>query len=239
LSPARLGLIGDVHGEADRLAAVLDHLHARDVDAILCTGDVPDGPGCINRCCALLEDAGVLCVAGNHERWLLTDRVRHVPDAHVAEQLDDRSRAFLQALPPTREVDTAAGPLLLCHGIGEEDHRKVWPGSERLGPERSRTLDAIIAEDRVRWLVNGHLHYRMILDFAGLTLVNAGTLNARHRPPGFIELDLAAGEAIFLGLDDDAGVREQVRHPLVDHDRRVFTDTRDFDGDWTVFPAPA
>lgn len=232
---ARIGIIGDVHAECARLEAAIDHLVGRGVDAILCTGDVADGKGCVNRCCALLEEAGVLCVAGNHERWILGDRVRHVPDAHELEELDDGARAFLDALPAMREVETVRGKLLLCHGIAEKDNRKVWPGSARLPAERSRELDALIDEGRFRFLVNGHLHYRMILDFEQLTLINGGTLKRTHRP-GFLELDMAAGEVAFLGFDADLAVHEQDRHGLDDHDRRVFRDTRCFDGDWTPFP---
>lgn len=232
---ARLGIIGDVHAECARLEAAIEHLRARDVDAILCTGDVADGKGCVNRCCALLAQAGVLCVAGNHERWILEDRVRHVPDAHELEELDEHARAFLDALPVMREVETVRGPLLLCHGIAEKDHRKVWPGSPRMPAERSRELDALIEAGHFRFLVNGHLHYRMILDFEQLTLINGGTLKRTHRP-GFLELDLEAGEVAFFGFDDALGVHEQDRHALDDHGRRVFRDTRCFDGDWTPFP---
>jgi predicted phosphodiesterase len=234
-APVRLGIIGDVHAECARLEAALDHLVGRGVDAILCTGDVADGKGCVNRCCALLQQAGVLCVAGNHERWILEDRVRHIEDAHDREDLDEAARAFLDGLPVMREVETARGTLLLCHGIAEKDHRKVWPGSARMPPERSRELDALIDDGRHAFLVNGHLHYRMILDFEQLTLINAGTLKRTHRP-GFLELDLDAGEVAFLGFDDALAVHEQDRHALDEHDRRVFRDTRCFDGDWTPFP---
>ena len=232
---ARLGIIGDVHAECARLEAALEHLIGRGVDAILCTGDLADGKGCVNRCCALLEAAGVLCVAGNHERWILEDRVRHIPDAHAPEALEERTRAFLEGLPATREVATARGPLLLCHGVGETDHRKVWPGSPRMSVKRSHELDALVAENHYRLIVNGHLHYRMILDFEALQLVNAGTLKRDHRP-GFLEVDLEAGEVAFLGFGEDLGVHEQGRHRLDGHDRRVFRDTRCFDGDWTPFP---
>ena len=232
---ARLGIIGDVHAECARLEAALDHLLASGVDAILCTGDVADGKGCVERCCALLAEAGALCVAGNHERWILNDRVRHIPDAHRREALGDAARAFLEALPPVREVPTVRGPLLLCHGVGETDHRKVWPGSPRMPVERSEELDALIAEDHYRFVINGHLHYRMILDFERLTLINGGTLKRTHRP-GFLELDLDLGVVTFLGFEEDLTVREQDRHDLDDHGRRVFRDTGCFDGRWTPFP---
>jgi len=234
-APSRVGLIGDVHAECARLEIALDHFADRGIDTVLCTGDVADGKGCVDRACRLLEERGVLCVAGNHERWILGDRVRHIPDAHTLDALDDRSRAFLDGLPRTLDVPTRAGLILLCHGIGETDHRKIFPGTERVPVEPSEELDAIIAAGRHRILVNGHLHYRMIVDFGALTLINAGTLK-RNTRSGFVELDLDADLVRFNGFDDALNVHEQAVYPFAAHSRRVFRDTRCFDGNWTPFP---
>ena len=239
----RVGVIGDVHAEDALLEQALEGFAQRGVDAVLCTGDIADGPGDLARCCALLEEAEVHCVRGNHDRWLLTDRARRVPDAHRREDLDERALAFLEALPVERTLQTCEGPVRLCHGIAGNDLAKVWPGSERMDAERSETLDALIAEGELRWLVNGHMHYRMLLDFETLTLINAGTLAARYRPPGVTLLDFEAGSASFLRFSDRC-LETEAEHALRDHDRRVFADTQAFDGNWRVFrvepePTPA
>lgn len=51
---ARLVLIGDVHTEATRLA----HAARTGPDAVLCMGDVVDGPEDVGRCIALLREHG-------------------------------------------------------------------------------------------------------------------------------------------------------------------------------------
>ena len=228
----RLGVIGDVHGEHDRLAAALDWLAGQGLDAVICTGDVADGAGCIDRCCALLRDGGVLTVAGNHDRWLLSDRVRHVADAHRLEEVAPDTRAYLEALPRTQELATAAGPLLLCHGIGEHDMAKVWPGNR--GPDSVRScepLDTLLAESRHRFIVHGHLHYRVLIDFESLLLMNAGTLKGERA--GVSVMDFAADEVAAYELGDPGGIRCRVRHPLTPPpDRRVWASTADFDGTW-------
>ena len=60
----KIGLIGDVHARDDRLAAALEVLTDLDLDAILCTGDIMDGPGCPDRCIDLLKAHGVSTVRG-------------------------------------------------------------------------------------------------------------------------------------------------------------------------------
>ncbi len=227
----RLGVIGDLHGEHHRLAVTLEWLSGQRLDALICTGDVADGRGCINQSCRLLRQAEVITVAGNHDRWLLEDRVRHVADAHRLEELSDDNRAFLQSLPRTRTMDTSKGNLLLCHGIGDNDLGKVWPGTARSRVDRSDELDRLIATGQYRFLVNGHLHYRVIIDFHDLLLVNAGTLKGPY--PGVSIMDFE-GDVVTAYEAGDSGRPRRVReHAMLNAaTRRCFRSTADFDGDW-------
>ncbi len=229
----RLGVIGDVHGEHRRLDAALNFIIGAGVDAICCTGDVADGQGCVDTCCALLESADVLTVAGNHDRWLLADRMRSVPHAHDRAQLNGASLDYLAALPVMRRIETPSGSALLCHGVGENDLRKVWPGSARMPVERSPELDALIARGDTHWVINGHLHYRVIVNFERLTVLNAGTLKGEHRP-GVSILDFDCGTATAFEFGTEGSLHRVAERPLRDDaERRVWCDTQEFDGAWT------
>ena len=233
IAARRVGLIGDVHAEHRRLDAALDFLSGRNVDAICCTGDIADGAGCIDTCCRLLAQAEAIAVAGNHDRWLLADRLRDIPDAHRVADIDDASRHYLAALPPTISIDTPHGRALLCHGVSNNDLRKVWPGSPRMPIERSHELDALIAEGQFQFVFNGHLHYRVIVNFQTLTLLNAGTLKGEHRP-GVSIVDFAEGSVSAFEFTD-ALVLEPVAERALrqDTNRRVWRNTQEFDSHWT------
>lgn len=227
----RLGVIGDLHAEHRRLAQVLDWFSGQEIDAIVCTGDVADGRGCIEESCRLLDAAGVQVVAGNHDRWLLQNKVRHVPGAHAREALSPHALDFLQALPRTRAIDTLSGRLLLCHGIAENDMAKIWPGSSRLPVERSECLDSIIASGDYRYLINGHLHYRVLIDFERLLVMNAGTLRGVYAGVSIMDFDADAVRS-FAVTDEEPPrlVAEQSLSPSAP--RRVWRNTQCFDGDW-------
>jgi predicted phosphodiesterase len=229
----RVGVIGDVHAEHVRLESVLAFMSAANVDAVWCTGDVADGAGDIDACCELLRDAGVVVVAGNHDRWLLSNRMRGVPQAHARDALYATSRDYLAGLPATRTIETVCGPALLCHGVCENDMRKVWPGSARMPIERSCELDALIDARRVRIVVNGHLHYRIIVNFERMTLLNAGTLRGDHRP-GVTIVDFGGGDVSAFEFDSN-GRLQRVAERALDStgERRVWRDTQEFDGGWT------
>lgn len=212
-----------------RLETAIRSLRAAGADTLLCTGDLCDGPGDLERCIELINTHSVICVRGNHDRWMLDDRVRHIADAHKRSDLSAVAIDFLQQLPTQVSLETEAGRLLLCHGVLDNDLGKVWPGSERMPAERSKGLDKLITQGSHRLLVNGHMHYRIVLDFPGLTHINAGTLSPRHRP-GVTLVDCPANELkVFEFGETKKCLGHTKSERLLDEARHQWADTQAFD----------
>ena len=129
--------------------------------------------------------------------------------AHQARDLAPKTLAYLAALPVTRRLQTIAGPLLLCHGLGEDDMARLRPHDEGYALECIDALAALRASD-LAMVVGGHTHERMVRTFGALTFVNAGTL-APDRSPCFVVVDLETHCAQFYDLDSDARIREAER----------------------------
>jgi len=201
----RFGLIGDVHAEDELLAVTLVSLAAAGLDAILCTGDLADGPGSVDRCRELLEAHGVQVVSGNHDRWLRQGRMRDLPDATDPAQLSPATLAYLAALPSTRDLETSRGLLHLCHGVGSNDMGRLLPDDEGYGLETNSDLQRLIHEDHYATLVAGHTHRRMVRRFHSLLALNPGTLH-RAEEPGFLIVDLEAGMVLPHQLSPDGAV---------------------------------
>jgi len=180
----RVGLIGDIHCEVARLRQVLEHFRSCSVDTVLAVGDIADGPGDLGETCAILESAGVLAVAGNHERWLLAGQMRDLPDATPIAAVTPRIRAYLAALPKTRLFECSRGKVLLCHGLGEDDMAAVKPDDYGYDLEANRALWELVEGRTARFVINGHSHRAMLRNISGVTILNAGTLHAArgHRP---------------------------------------------------------
>ena len=226
----RIGLIGDVHAEDKRLQAAISYLQLADVDSLICTGDIVDGNGDPDACIRILEDNDVHVVQGNHDRWCLQDKARDLPNAHMRSDLAATSLLYLDLLPKQIAIETTAGSMLLCHGIGENDLRKVWPGTERMPIERSAELDAIIATKDYRFIVNGHMHFKTIIHFESLTLINAGTITGT-RWPGFTLIDFETGVIDAYSFEGQA-IHHGKTTLMNDKPDRLFNDTQDFQGDW-------
>lgn len=228
----RIGIIGDVHAEDLRLRATLDFLRESEVDAILCTGDLPDGRGDLDICCQLLRQQSVMTVAGNHERWFLQDKVRHVADAHLRCQASPETVAYLSSLPQTHRIDTVDGELLLCHGILDDDLAKIWPGSEKSASRCSASLDKLLQQDAPpRFLINGHMHFRTVIDFPQTQVINGGTLKGQFA--GFALLDIEAQCIHSFNFTGELQVEAAGTLDLASRqDRRIWQSTREFDGAW-------
>lgn len=236
----RIGIIGDVHAADEALAHALEQLRTMHLDCIICTGDVIDGPGCADTCAKLLEANQVITVAGNHERWLFTGRARNIPHADEIKNLAPATLSYLGNLPVCVPLETVSGSLLLSHGIGLDDMAQVWPGSERLAPQKNQELDAILASGRHRYLIQGHIHYRLVLEFEQTTLINPGALARNLQAgfkPGFTLLDAEARQVTYYHLDDDGRILECAKVMIAEKTRatRIFRDTQEFDNQWDIF----
>jgi predicted phosphodiesterase len=227
----RLGIIGDVHAEDVRLAQALAYLDSAQVDQTICTGDIVDGLGCPERSLRLLQQHQVKTVRGNHDRWLLEDRVRHVPNAHRRQDLAADSLSYLAELPVVTEIETQRGTLMLCHGMGTNDLQKIWPGSANMPMIQCRTLDGLIARGDYRFIINGHMHFRTMIHFDAVTLINAGTLKGT-RSPGFMLADFSTQIITSLRFQDGGIVVAQERSMMPEGNQTIWRDTQAFNGGW-------
>lgn len=201
----RIGFIGDIHTEVDRLQWALEVLRSQEVERVCATGDIVDGPytgEAITHACSLLKDANAVTVLGNHDRWFLDGERREREDATLFEELDDPTRDFLQALPSSAELNTPRGKLLLGHGLGSNDMASLYPYDHGQAVRLNTSLQEILAQRQHRFVVSGHTHVRMVRNIEGVTFVNAGALHAEREPCCCLVLDIAQMRAQFFDLGD-------------------------------------
>ena len=61
------GILGDIHGNREALAAALACLDGHGVDRVLCVGDIVGYNADPDECVTMLRERGAACIAGNHD----------------------------------------------------------------------------------------------------------------------------------------------------------------------------
>ena len=194
-----IGLIGDVHCEHESLALAIETLRAQQIETIVCTGDVPTGPGDINACCDLLRRNKIPTVRGNHDRWLLDLTLIGLPFATPPSMVTKSSWRFLESLPTTIDLPTPLGLAQLCHGLGQEDMLSILPEQSDHELDDHPILHDFVSSARYRWIINGHSHHRMVRRHKSLTIINAGTLRRDH-DPCFAAIDFERAQVFFWNI---------------------------------------
>ncbi|MEA3195195.1 MAG: hypothetical protein QOD26_3528 [Betaproteobacteria bacterium] len=117
---ARTGVLADIHGNREALAAVLAAFEARGIDRLACLGDIVGYNADPDECAAMVRERRVLAIAGNHD-LISVRRLGFERCANNAAYALRRTRrtiagetaAYLEALPLNREI---APGVMLVHG---------------------------------------------------------------------------------------------------------------------------
>ena len=114
------GILGDIHGNREALAASLDYLDGHGVDRVLCVGDIVGYNADPDECVEMLRGREAVCIAGNHD-LIGTGRLGFERCSNKAMHSLKRTRralapqtaAWLRALPSHRVLEER---FLLTHG---------------------------------------------------------------------------------------------------------------------------
>ncbi len=146
----KLGLLTDIHEEAELLQTALDRLRDEQVDQIIVIGDIFELGHYIRETCRLLADAGAIGVWGNHDFGLCSD-----PRDALREKYGDDVIQFMTSLRPRLEYEG-------CYFA----HVEPWLNPEELSdlwyfdgiPDRQDKLDRIFNAVPNRLMFAGHFH---------------------------------------------------------------------------------
>ncbi|HEU0304182.1 MAG TPA: metallophosphoesterase family protein [Gaiellaceae bacterium] len=167
---SRVAIIGDVHGNAVALAAVLEELRRDPPDLVVVNGDLSWGAEPEATLALADELDGALFVRGNAESALLaaatsgtgTWMLERHPPARLAQ-----IEGFAGAV--NVEVD-GLGRVFVCHGSPRGDQELV---TQETPDERMRALLEGVEADV---LVTAHVHLQFARSVLGITSANAGSV---------------------------------------------------------------
>jgi predicted phosphodiesterase len=183
----RICSLGDVHGNAAALRAVLAAVRAEDPDLVCCVGDVVLGWGAPEECVDAVAALGGPWVSGNAEQSVLGAPGYRVPpgsrrERQVAwerERLGPGRLRRLAALPAACVLRFRdAAPVWIVHGAPPD---RITPGVRPTGlHEWDDVLDdaavrAALGPEPPGLLLCGHTHVPTLRRIGPTLVVNAGS----------------------------------------------------------------
>jgi predicted phosphodiesterase len=175
----RVGFISDIHGNLFALEPVLADLERRNVDRIVCLGDVCFGPQA-HECLARVRELGCPVILGNWDSWSIegfpppddpVGVMLYEIGAWWATLLDDGDKAFVRTFVPTLDVETSDGTVMHCFH-GSPRSFSDWIFSTTADDDLERMFAGVEAPI----LVGGHTHLQMVRRFGRTVIVNPGSV---------------------------------------------------------------
>jgi putative phosphoesterase len=177
----KLALIADIHGNLFALDAILEDMRQRQVEQMLCLGDVAAGGP--QPCAVLLRLREINCpiVMGNTDAWLLEPCLSQQADLSgqydqeirywCSQQLSEEDKAFLSTFQPTVEWPISETQTLLAyHGSPRSFREKILPTT----PDEQ--LDTIFTGVTAQILAGGHTHQQLFRRYKDKLVLNPGSV---------------------------------------------------------------
>jgi predicted phosphodiesterase len=227
---ALYGILSDIHGNREALAAALAALDQRGAQRIVCLGDVVGYNADPEECVALVRRRCAAVIAGNHD-LIGAGRLDFRRCSNHAEYslrrtrrvLSRESSAWLAALPPSAALEE--GVLLVHGGVRDVQQSMITPAHIR---ENAAFLRADFPGARVCFFGHSHeqriyrvsadhveelpTHGQVLLRQADTYFINPGAIDAsRKRSRKLAEcalFDSRAGSVEFLRVPYDGAATE-------------------------------
>ncbi|HEX3045238.1 MAG TPA: YfcE family phosphodiesterase [Bacillota bacterium] len=186
----RMAIIGDIHSNLAALESVLKDIGSKNVDFILCTGDLVGYAPFPNEVIEKLRQAHVLTVQGNYDEAIGHRRLICGCDYKDEKQLELASlsvgftnttitpdnREYLKNLPRELSLKMTSLSLRIVHGSPRRNNEYLF--------ESSQAVEAVVQELEEDILICGHTHIPYHKVIQGKQVINSGSIGKpKHGNP--------------------------------------------------------
>lgn len=164
----KIGLIGNIRGDAVCLSALLEHFRREDVDDVICAGDVVGDTRHVDACLSLLQEYDVPTVMGDKDRAVVHSESRIAPSLERArDRLSAENLSWLTDRP--RTLETADGEMLVVHSHPLETHK-----GQKLYPQHFPRLRKFLIEGDYNCIVIAQLWESHLAEFQEGVILSPG-----------------------------------------------------------------
>ena len=210
----KVAVISDIHGNLEALQAVLADIKERQINRIICTGDIIAKGTHMNECVALIKEHCYAAVKGNCDEYFIGEHDLSTKEELEAKRivwtrskLNDETVEYLKELPFCHEFYLSGRLVRLFHAhpqqidrfIGNVDRLEKYYELFLPGEHTVSDLKADVA-------VYGHIHIPYIQKMYNRVIINAGSVGnsidiyRNEEKDGDAENTALANYAILTGV---------------------------------------
>lgn len=186
----RFAVIGDIHSNIHALKSVIEDIKAKDVDFILCTGDMVGYAPYPNEVIDLVRKNSVLSIQGNYDKAIGNSESVCGCDYNDEKQLEmaglsvmftnmtvtEKNRTYLKELPTELRMKAEGLQILMVHGSHRKNNEYLF--------ENSNEVDEVTKEIAEDILICGHTHKPYYKVINGKHVINSGSAGKpKHGSP--------------------------------------------------------
>ena len=217
----KIAIISDIHGNLTALNAVLDDIKSRDVDKIMCLGDMIVKCSSPKECVDKILKSCEVVVKGNcEERGVEDPRI----DEHIwnREKLTQKQRKKISNLPLSYDFYISGYKVRIMHASPRSIHQKsffwnfdsefdehfnfMFENTEYLGNIGQETPDIVIF---------GHIHRPFIVRRKDRVLINPGAVSNASDILRINEEDVFYGSYLILDGDIDSKKKSRLSYKII------------------------
>lgn len=182
----RITVISDIHGNLEALKTALEDIDNRDIDTIVCLGDLVGYGPYPNEVIELIRERKILNILGNYDGAVLEEKFNYIRDNEVnkfcmpwaAKELNEENRAYLKSLPRQIVLQFENKKLYFVHGSTRSINEYLKEGSKE--------VEDVMKEFHGDILVCAHTHIPYKKIFGTKLLLNDGSIGKSKigRPNG-------------------------------------------------------
>lgn len=187
---AKIAIISDIHGNYQALKSVIDDIEQKNINYVICLGDVIGKGINSRRCIDLIKEKCNIVLRGN-----VDDRFCMNPDDFKEDEneynrikfyqqfMTDNDINYLSNLPLCTEFYLSGNLIRLFHASPDTPYKTIenyemdFTKKYKLFKPTQNTIDKV-----ADIVIFGHLHYHFLEKFYGKTLINCGSVGCSGCP---------------------------------------------------------
>lgn len=222
----KIGVISDIHANLAALEATL--LALKDMDYILCSGDLVGYLGEVNEVIELIRKHNVICIQGNHDQKVLGQsklgpadfnaltldvRQANASLIYTRYTISDDNLLYISNLLPSLTLELNGKKITMLHGSIHANNEYVYEDNLKLINETLANCDSDI-------IISGHTHLPFIYEDNSRFVVNSGSVGRIKdgtKRSSYLIIDLAtmAIELNYLEYDLEKTILSITRNPNI------------------------